>query len=112
MGMRKHRSGRLLVAALLVWAVSITAPAVQAAPVTPSRPEPASPSLPAGPWPPAEVLASDPATTAAPEVTAQAAAACPAVGYGVNRFAPGSDKTVALTFDDGPAPAPRRSCRS
>jgi peptidoglycan/xylan/chitin deacetylase (PgdA/CDA1 family) len=27
---------------------------------------------------------------------------CPAVGYGVNWSAPGSGRTVALTFDDGP----------
>jgi peptidoglycan/xylan/chitin deacetylase (PgdA/CDA1 family) len=48
------------------------------------------------------VLAGDPDTTAAPPVTAQAATGCPAVGNGVNHYAPGGGKTVALTFDDGP----------
>ncbi len=37
--------------------------------------------------------------TAAP---AQAATGCPSASYGVHRTAPGSGKTVALTFDDGP----------
>jgi len=27
---------------------------------------------------------------------------CPAAGYGVNHYAPGTGRTVALTFDDGP----------
>jgi len=31
-----------------------------------------------------------------------AAAGCPAAPYGARRYAPGSSKTVALTFDDGP----------
>jgi peptidoglycan/xylan/chitin deacetylase (PgdA/CDA1 family) len=97
----QRRIGRLLVAAVLVGVFSLTAPATQADP-PPPPPQPSSPSLPAGPWPPSEVLAADPETTAAPEVTAQAATSCPAVGYGVNRSAPGTGKTVALTFDDGP----------
>jgi peptidoglycan/xylan/chitin deacetylase (PgdA/CDA1 family) len=58
--------------------------------------------LPEGPWPPSEVLAADPATTPVPEVASLAATSCPPVGYGVNRSAPGTGKTVALTFDDGP----------
>jgi peptidoglycan/xylan/chitin deacetylase (PgdA/CDA1 family) len=33
-----------------------------------------------------------------------AAPACPAAGSGVRNSAPGSGKTVALTFDDGPGP--------
>ena len=43
---------------------------------------------------------------AAPQVTSpQVAAGCPAVPYGVNSYAPGNGKTVALTFDDGPGPS-------
>jgi peptidoglycan/xylan/chitin deacetylase (PgdA/CDA1 family) len=84
----RRRLGRLLLATLLVGAVSITS-------------EP-SPPRPAGPWPPSEVLAADPATIRPPRAAPQAAAACPAVGSGVNHFAPGSGRTVALTFDDGP----------
>src|SRR5690242_20340380 len=36
----------------------------------------------------------------------------PAAPYGPQSAAPGSGKTVALTFDDGPVPAPPASCRS
>jgi peptidoglycan/xylan/chitin deacetylase (PgdA/CDA1 family) len=97
----KRRFGRLVVAALLVGAFSFTAPGAQASPAAPTEPRPPSRSLPAGPWPPSEVLAADPATVAVPELTALAAA-CPAVGSGVRHSAPGSGKTVALTFDDGP----------
>lgn len=97
----RRRAGLPVVAALLVTAFSLAGPAVRAAP-TSSPPQPSSPDLPAGPWPPSEVLAADPATRAAPEVAALAAASCPAVGYGVNRAAPGAGRTVALTFDDGP----------
>ena len=48
------------------------------------------------------------AVTVAPIVSVVAAApagavpACPAAPYGVHRYAPGTGKTVALTFDDGP----------
>jgi peptidoglycan-N-acetylglucosamine deacetylase len=37
-----------------------------------------------------------------PEDAALAAGGCPAAPYGPQRYAPGSGKTVALTFDDGP----------
>jgi len=100
MGKGQRRSGRLLVAALLAGAVSFMAPVAQAAPVTPSAPPPTD--LPEGPWPPSEVLAADPATVATPRAAAQAATTCPAVAGVVNHSAPGSGKTVALTFDDGP----------
>ena len=93
----QRRSGRLLVAALVAGAVSIPAPAALAAP-----PAPSSAALPEGPWPPSEVLAADPATVPAPQAATRAATTCPAVGYGVNHYAPGTGKTVALTFDDGP----------
>jgi peptidoglycan/xylan/chitin deacetylase (PgdA/CDA1 family) len=47
------------------------------------------------------------ALTAAVSITAPAGAAdaaplCPPASYGVHRHAPGTGKTVALTFDDGP----------
>jgi peptidoglycan/xylan/chitin deacetylase (PgdA/CDA1 family) len=43
-------------------------------------------------------------STARPARSAAAAAAviCPAPPYGAQRYAPGTSKTVALTFDDGP----------
>src|SRR5689334_22434521 len=34
--------------------------------------------------------------------SAASVSACPSTGYGVHYYAPGSGKTVALTFDDGP----------
>jgi len=46
-----------------------------------------------------------PAATAVPAAAAaqaQGAASCPAAPYGARSSAPGSGKTVALTFDDGP----------
>ena len=54
---------------------------------------------PAGPLAtmPGGSVASPPAVTGMP-----AAARCPAALYGPQRYAPGSGKTVALTFDDGP----------
>jgi peptidoglycan/xylan/chitin deacetylase (PgdA/CDA1 family) len=100
MGNGQRRSGRLLVAVLLAGAMSLMAPVAQAAPAAPS---PAPPTdLPEGPWPPSEVLAADPATVATPRAAALAATPCPAVSAVVNHSAPGSGKTVALTFDDGP----------
>ena len=68
----RRRIGRILVAAILVGAFSLSVPAAHAAPTSPP-PRPSSPDLPAGPWPPSEVLAADPATRAAPEVAALAA---------------------------------------
>jgi peptidoglycan/xylan/chitin deacetylase (PgdA/CDA1 family) len=100
MGKGQRRNGRLVVAVLLAGAMSLMAPAAQAAPAAPS---PAPTDLPEGPWPPSEVLAADPATVATPRAAATlATTTCPAVASGVNHSAPGSGKTVALTFDDGP----------
>jgi peptidoglycan-N-acetylglucosamine deacetylase len=46
---------------------------------------------------------------APPQVTApQVSASCPAAPYGAQRSAPGSGKTVALTFDDGPGASTAR----
>ena len=59
--------------------------------------------LPGGPWPPDELLAADPDTVTAPALAVAAPATpCPAAPYGVRSTAPGTGKTVALTFDDGP----------
>ena len=63
-------------------------------------PAQAAPPPPSPPW--SEVLAVDPATVPVPHAVTAAAAACPPVGVGIRNFAPGSGKTVALTFDDGP----------
>jgi peptidoglycan-N-acetylglucosamine deacetylase len=61
---------------------------------------------PEGPWPPSSVLARNPADVPPPAGTARAAAAaaasCPTPAPGAHSVAPGSGKTVALTFDDGP----------
>jgi peptidoglycan/xylan/chitin deacetylase (PgdA/CDA1 family) len=43
-----------------------------------------------------------PAGAAAPASATAPSAGCPAVSYGAHFYAPGSGKTVALTFDDGP----------
>jgi peptidoglycan/xylan/chitin deacetylase (PgdA/CDA1 family) len=71
----------------------------------PAAPTPAATSstLPEGPWPPDEILVQPPAG-AAPRALAAAgpSTSCPPAPYGVQRTAPGSGKTVALTFDDGP----------
>jgi len=92
-----------VLAALLVGGFSLGVPAANAAPAAPAPPRPSAPNLPEGPWPPSRVLAADPSTVPAPSAGFTAAATtCPPVGYGVNHYAPGSGKTVALTFDDGP----------
>jgi peptidoglycan/xylan/chitin deacetylase (PgdA/CDA1 family) len=52
-----------------------------------------------------DVLATVPAPPLpayAADIAAKTSATCPAAPYGVNHYAPGSGKTVALTFDDGP----------
>ena len=87
---RAHRSGRVLLVATAVLALGMTGPAAQAAPVPPTPP------------PPAEVLAADPATVAPPPTGSTLAAGCPPAPEGIQRTAPGTGRTVALTFDDGP----------
>jgi peptidoglycan/xylan/chitin deacetylase (PgdA/CDA1 family) len=84
--------------ALVVVATSLLGLPAQAAPPDPGPPP--SPLV-EGPWPPSRVLAVDPATVD-PPVSAAAVNTCPAAPYGINRTAPGSGRTVALTFDDGP----------
>ena len=77
---------------LVAWALVL--PTAQAAPGDPV------------PGPPRdEVLAVDPSTVDPPDdVVSALAVTCPSAGYGVRTSAPGSGKTVALTFDDGPGP--------
>jgi peptidoglycan/xylan/chitin deacetylase (PgdA/CDA1 family) len=93
-----------ILGALPVLLAALAGPA-QAAPGP--GPTPAPPGtrleLPEGPWPPDEILARDPATVAAPSLAAAVASTgCPPAPYGVQHYAPGAGKTVALTFDDGP----------
>ena len=77
----------------MAWALVL--PGSQAAPGSPPLPGP----------PRSEVLAVDPATVDPPgDVASALAVTCPTAGYGVRTSAPGSGKTVALTFDDGPGP--------
>ena len=81
-----------------------------AAPSPAPAPSPAAPAptatstpLPEGPWPPDEILARPPAGVAPRSLAAAGpSTGCPAAPSGVQRTAPGSGKTVALTFDDGP----------
>jgi peptidoglycan/xylan/chitin deacetylase (PgdA/CDA1 family) len=102
MGNRRRHS-RAVLAVLLATAFALGMPAAHAAPAGPAAPQPSARNLPEGPWPPSKVLATDPSTVPAPPASAAAAASsCPPAAYGVNHYAPGSGKTVALTFDDGP----------
>jgi peptidoglycan/xylan/chitin deacetylase (PgdA/CDA1 family) len=90
---------------LLLAALISPAQAAPPGPAPAPAPAPTRIELPEGPWPPDEILARDPAVTAAPSLAAAAAVpstSCPPAPYGVRRTAPGSGKTVALTFDDGP----------
>jgi peptidoglycan/xylan/chitin deacetylase (PgdA/CDA1 family) len=64
--------------------------------------DPPPPPTVEGPWPPEKVLAVDPSTVSPPDVATTFASSCPAAPYGVQHYAPGSGRTVALTFDDGP----------
>jgi peptidoglycan/xylan/chitin deacetylase (PgdA/CDA1 family) len=56
-----------------------------------------------GPWPPSKVLAADPGDVPMP-FAAVVNGTCPTPATTVQHNAPGSGKTVALTFDDGPGP--------
>jgi len=78
------------------FAAALPAAAAPAAAVP--RPSPSNEG-PAGP----PALMPNGRVAAPPRVTApQASSTCPAAPYGVYSYAPGSGKTVALTFDDGP----------
>jgi peptidoglycan/xylan/chitin deacetylase (PgdA/CDA1 family) len=97
MSLPRFRSCAALLALPMFFAVAATP--VGAATVPPPSP---GMSLPEGPWPPRAVLGADPAAVAPPIAVSVPSAACPPAPYGVKRSAPGSAKTVALTFDDGP----------
>jgi peptidoglycan/xylan/chitin deacetylase (PgdA/CDA1 family) len=90
--MRQRRLWTVACASLA--ACVLVLPAAQAAPGDP-RPQP----------PRSRVLAVDPRTVEPPDdVAATRSVTCPPAGDGVRTSAPGSGKTVALTFDDGPGP--------
>jgi peptidoglycan/xylan/chitin deacetylase (PgdA/CDA1 family) len=73
-------------------------PAASAAAAAPAPPPPGSEG-PAGP----PALMPDGQVASPPQVSVpQVSTGCPAAPYGAQRYAPGSGKTVALTFDDGP----------
>jgi peptidoglycan/xylan/chitin deacetylase (PgdA/CDA1 family) len=90
------RHMRLLPAAVALGFAALFAAAIPAAKAD------SPPPLNEGPAGPPALLpngqAARPPRVAAPPVSTS----CPAAPYGPNRAAPGSGKTVALTFDDGP----------
>jgi peptidoglycan-N-acetylglucosamine deacetylase len=89
---------RLLVMAI---ALGVTG-AFSAVPAIAAPPPPSGSEGPAGP--PAQLPNGRAASP--PQVTAPViATSCPAAPYGARSYAPGSGKTVALTFDDGPGPS-------
>jgi len=96
----RFRGAMVLVSLSFVLAALAGPGAAVAGPQPPPQP---GTSLPEGPWPPRAVLATDPEQVARPEA-AVSTRVCPVAPYGVNHYAPGSGKTVALTFDDGPGP--------
>ena len=93
----------LLLLALLGQADAAPSPSPAASSPSPAAPAATGSTLPEGPWPPDEILVQPPAG-AAPRALAAAGPStnCPPTPSGVQRTAPGSGKTVALTFDDGP----------
>ncbi|HVN10718.1 MAG TPA: polysaccharide deacetylase family protein [Kineosporiaceae bacterium] len=87
-------TARRAVLLLIVPVALAVAAAAPARAVTPPAP------VSEGPWPPRDVLATDP--TGVPATADVVSSGCPATTATVLRAAPGSGKTVALTFDDGP----------
>jgi len=81
-----RRTGRLARVMVLAAGLSLTVPAAGCH----SAPRPGRPA--------GHLVAAVPARG----VAGPAAAGCPAAPYGARLYAPGSPKTVALTFDDGP----------
>lgn len=94
---QSHRRRAVLAASPLLIAFAMLAGSSAAFAQNPPGAPPAE-----GPWPPGPILGANPAQVTAPAATVAPGAGCPAAPYGVNRYAPGSGKTVALTFDDGP----------
>src|SRR3954447_22890646 len=99
MDRQRRSASRILVVAVVVAATSLLGLPAHAAPPDPG---PAPSPLVEGPWPPSRVLAVDPATVEPPVSAFAAVNNCPAAPFGAQSAAPGSGKTVALTFDDGP----------
>ncbi len=84
----------------LAGALTGTLPASSATPAIAGA-QPPSPSNEGPPGPPA--LMPNGRVASPPEVSSpQIATGCPPAPYGANYYAPGTGKTVALTFDDGP----------
>jgi peptidoglycan-N-acetylglucosamine deacetylase len=93
----KPRSRPALTIIGLVAGLAVTFPAVSAVAALP----PPIPLNEGPPGPPA--LMPNGRVAAPPRVTSpQVSVGCPAAPYGPNYYAPGTGKTVALTFDDGP----------
>ena len=88
---------RALAGGILMGLAAVAWPGAGEAGASPGAPPPEGP-------PPEAILATDPANVEAP-TDVVAAATCPAAAPGVHSYAPGTGKTVALTFDDGPGPS-------
>jgi peptidoglycan/xylan/chitin deacetylase (PgdA/CDA1 family) len=97
---RPFRAGVVLLAVPVTVLVGLRADAAPA----PAPPAPGVLSLPEGPWPPGDLLAPQTGATPAAVTAAVVNPKCPAPPAGVQHYAPGSGRTVALTFDDGPGP--------
>ena len=95
-GLRRGRR-RAFASGILLGLTAVAWPGAGEAGAAPADPPPDGP-------PPEAVLATDPANVEAP-TDVDAAATCPAAAPGVHAYAPGTGKTVALTFDDGPGPS-------
>ncbi len=94
----------VVMAVSLAGALAVTFPAAIAVPATAAGPPPPSPpgEGPAGP----PALMPNGRVAPPPQVTSpQISTGCPSAPYGPNGYAPGTGKTVALTFDDGPGPS-------
>ncbi len=92
------RTRRLVVTAVLGLAsglAGLSTAAFAAGPPAPGSEGPAGPPA----------LMPDGRAAAPPAISAQRVSTCPAAPYGTNSAAPGTGKTVALTFDDGPGPS-------
>ena len=92
----------VLLAAVPLALSTLSGPPAAADPTPPPRPS--ARDLPEGPWPPSRVLAGPSDSIVTPEA-AISTASCPTAPYGAQSRAPGTGKTVALTFDDGPGPS-------
>src|SRR5262249_14634992 len=87
---------------------AVAFPAGAAPPPSPSNEGPAPSPSNEGPAGPPALMPNGRVATP-PRITGpQISANCPAAPSGVYSYAPGSGKTVALTFDDGPGPTTAR----